>query len=204
MSRWSPPHLNYDFMLKELYDFVEWYLIRHLQRTISQREQVILDEAFEMIATTVAKQQQVCIHRDYHTQNLMLLPNNEIGILDFQNAMLGPITYDFVSLVKDCYKTWSDEKIHAWIVAFQKRLLDHGAAVPRIEEQFIRDVEIMGLQRHLKAILTYSRKKHRDNDGGYLQFIPIALNYINSLAGRYSELIPLVKVIHGNTDVEEK
>jgi len=204
MSRWSPPHLNYDFMLKELQDFQEWYLIRHLQRTISQREQVILDEAFEMIASVSANQQPVCIHRDYHTQNLMLLQNNEIGILDFQNAMLGPITYDFVSLVKDCYKTWPDEKIHAWIVAFQKRLLDHGAAVPRIKEQFIRDVEIMGLQRHLKAILTYARKKERDSDGGYLQFIPVALNYISNLTRRYSEFIPLVQVIQGNTDVKEE
>jgi len=195
MSAWSPPHLNYDFMLAELYDFVEWYLVRHLQRAISQRDKIILDEAFELIVNQAANQIQVCIHRDYHSQNLMLLKNDELGILDFQNAMLGPITYDFVSLAKDCYITWSNEKIHAWIIAFQKKLLDYGAPVPHKKEQFIRDVEMMGVQRHLKAILTFSRKKHRDNDGAYLQFIPVALNYINNLTKNYPELIPLVKLI---------
>lgn len=202
MSTWSPPHLNYDFMLNELHDFVEWYLVRHLQLDISQAEKAILDQAFEFIVTIAANQQQVCIHRDYHSQNLMLLKNNELGILDFQNAMLGPITYDFVSLVKDCYISWPHDKTYKWIIAFQKKLLDYGAAVPHVEEQFIRDVEIMGLQRHLKAILTFSRKKHRDNDAGYLQFIPVALNYISNITKNYSELVPLVKLIQNSRDVK--
>ena len=202
MSAWHPPHLNAEFMMKELYDFQEWYLVRHLQRKISEREQALLTEAFAWIVGIAARQAQVCIHRDYHSQNLMLLKDGELGILDFQNAMLGPITYDFASLAKDCYITWPNEKIQAWILAFHQRLLSEGASVPRLEAEFIRDVEIMGLQRHLKAILTYARKKHRDNDGSYLQFIPVALNYVKDLTGRYPELIPLVSVIQGNTDVK--
>lgn len=202
MSAWNPPHLNADFMMNELREFVEWYLVRHLQRRISEREQDVLEEAFTFIVTVASQQQQVCIHRDYHSQNLMLLKEGGLGILDFQNAMLGPITYDFVSLIKDCYIVWPSEKVSAWIGVFHQQLLKAGASVPRFEKDFIRDVEIMGLQRHLKAILTFSRKKHRDNDNGYLQFIPVALNYIGNLAGRYSELVPLVNVIQCSTDLK--
>lgn len=200
---WTLPRLDYDFLLKELHEFADWFLLTHLRLSLSKKEQLLLRQTFDFIATTSANQSQVCIHRDYHSQNLIRLATHETGIIDFQSAMLGPITYDLVSLVKDCYLVWPDAQARQWMLAFQQKLLAVGADIPSDKKAFLRDAEIMAVQRVLKAILTFARKFHRDNDDSYLQFIPVALNYIHDIAKQYSELTFLGEFLQRNKEVKE-
>ena len=201
---WKMPHLDEAFLLTEMQCFSEWYLQKHCGCEISTEQHKMLDATFANIAKIVAAQAQVCIHRDFHTQNLMRLADGEVGIIDFQSAMIGPITYDFVSLVKDCYCVWPSSQVFAWIEEFHQMLLaNNPALVPQSLTDFKKDVEMTGLQRHLKAILTYARKKHRDNDDSYLQFIPSALKYIQDVTSRYVELAPFHALMQDNVLIKE-
>lgn len=200
---WTLPHLDYEFMLNELYDFQTWYLERYLKKTISTEQQKILDQTFSSIARISSEQQQVCIHRDYHSQNLMRLANDNLGVLDFQSAMLGPITYDAASLLRDCYIAWPTAQVQNWVLSFHKKCLAAGAFVPKETKVFLRDFDFMALQRHLKAILTYARKKVRDSDNSYLQFIPCALNYVHETCRRYKELAAFYQLIQQCSPIRE-
>ena len=140
-----------------------------------------------MLVANALDQPQVFVHRDYHSRNLMLTEQENPGILDFQDAVEGPFTYDLASLLKDCYVKWPAEQVWQWALEFYKAV--DPATRERIdEEQFRRYFELMGAQRHLKAAGIFARLNHRDGKPGYLADIPRTLSYIVDLGSRYEEL----------------
>lgn len=182
------PYFNQDFMAQELLNFRTWFLEQHLEIKMKDEEHQLLTETFEKILALSTSQPQCFIHRDYHSKNLMVLPNNEVGVLDFQDAALGPITYDAVSLLRDCYIVWPTEEVEKWVLSYFSRLQEKGM-IQVSSEVFLKWFDWMGVQRHLKAIFIFSRKYHRDDVSDYLQYIPNALSYVMQVTGRYWELM---------------
>jgi N-acetylmuramate 1-kinase len=178
------PLFSADFMRQELQLSQEWFLEKHLGLDLNSETVNRLADFYDFLAITAASQPQVFMHRDYHSANLMLLPQDKVGILDFQDAFIGPVTYDLVSLLRDCYIAWPDEKIKGWALQYLAKLpeLKHVSA-----QQFLRWFDLMGMQRHLKALLTFARKFHRDNDANYLKHMPLTLNYLQTVSRHYSE-----------------
>lgn len=182
------PTFDKDFINQELTLFAEWFLIKQLRLNLSAKEQQLLQETFENIAAVIGSQPQIFIHRDYHSRNLMLLDDNQVGVLDFQDAMWGPCTYDIVSLLRDCYVTWPNEQVRAWALFYQRKA--HQAKIIDLcdDEQFLYWFDWTGIQRHMKAIGIFARLNLRDNKSLYLSDIPRALTYILETANNYPEL----------------
>lgn len=173
-------------MMQELSNFREWFLNQHLQIEINHSLDQLLNTMFQKLLHSAVTQPQSFIHRDYHSRNLMALPN-AIGILDFQDAAYGPITYDAVSLLRDCYIDWPEKDVQRWVLSYyeslcEKKLLDASA------DLFFRWFDWMGIQRHLKAIFIFARKYHRDGMNDYLQYIPRTLKYVVNVSQKYPEL----------------
>jgi len=187
IQNWTLKPFTSEFMRAELNLFREWFLEKHLGLTLTDSTNKILDASFDFLAESAARQPQVFMHRDYHSANLMILPDDKTGILDFQDAFRGPVTYDLVSLLRDCYIAWPEDLVYESVMYFYKKI-----ALPNVsEKEFIRWFDWMGMQRHLKALLTFSRKFRRDNNAGYLQHIPRTLNYILTISERYPETMAL-------------
>jgi N-acetylmuramate 1-kinase len=165
------PHYTVAFMQQELALCHEWYLTRYLGLGLSGAEQAVWDEATGLITTQLSQQSQVCMHRDFQSRNLMLLPQGGIGVIDFQDAMLGPLSYDIVSLLNDCYIDWP--------VAVVKPLLEQFCAINSLDDlEFQRCFYYSVLQRHLKNLGVFSRLAIRDKRPNYCQHIPRILNYL--------------------------
>lgn len=162
----------------------DWFL--HQLLGLSASVSPVVNQCYEQLINAALSQPQVFMHRDYHSANLMVLPNNKVGILDFQDAFIGPLTYDAVSLLRDCYIDWPMAKVQEWACYYA----DLHAIAP---EQFMRWFDWMGLQRHIKALMTFARKAVRDKQPRYLQFVPRTLNYIISVSASYPELKSLHK-----------
>lgn len=181
---------EYDAVLlrRELELFREWYLGRHLGLTLSSTQTAILDEAFTLLVHSALAQPQVWVHRDFHSRNLMVTPGNNPGILDFQDAVRGPATYDLVSLLRDCYIAWPLERIEKWALGYQTLALQSGLPVCKDKARFLREFDFMGVQRHLKATGIFARLNQRDGKPGYLNDIPRTLGYVVGISGRHPEL----------------
>jgi len=186
------PGFDADFMKNELNLFKEWFLKKHLKLKLSKTIQKILNNSFEILLYSAVSQPQCCIHRDYHSRNLMCLSDDQIGILDFQDAMIGPMTYDLVSLVRDCYIDWPVEQVNAWAEDFYMQYVRN---LISSKSEFMRYFDLMGIQRHLKAVFIFARKFHRDNADSYLKDIPRTLKYIIDVSQDYAELIELRKLM---------
>jgi N-acetylmuramate 1-kinase len=173
-----------EFMYQELQTAKEWFLQKHLRLELSAAAEKMLADYFYFIAELSASQPQVFMHRDYQSGNLLVLPVSQVGILDFQDAFVGPVTYDLVSLLRDCYIAWPNAWVQRWALQYKN-------SVPSLfqvkDELFLRWFDVMGMQRHVKALLTFTRKFHRDGNPNYLQHIPRTLNYIMTAAQRYPE-----------------
>lgn len=179
---WDVPLFTAEKMREELEGYKEWFLKMHLGLQLTPSTEKALGACFDFLAAAAAGQPQVFMHRDYHSANLMVLPQNKIGMLDFQDAFIGPVTYDLVSLLRDCYIDWPE----AWVIQLALQYRDQLGLVVS-DAEFIRWFDLMGLQRHLKALLTFSRKFHRDGNEKYVQYIPRTVNYIATIGERYSE-----------------
>lgn len=180
---WTLKPFTDEFMRAELDLFKEWFLEKHLMLTLPDSTNSMLDETFDCLAKDIASQPQVFMHRDYHSANLMVLPQDKIGVLDFQDAFYGPVTYDLVSLLRDCYISWPELMVEDLVRFFYEKI-----NVPSVGfREFLRWFDWMGMQRHLKALLTFSRKFRRDNNPHYLQHIPRTLNYVLTVSERYAE-----------------
>jgi aminoglycoside/choline kinase family phosphotransferase len=188
-----PPY-DEALLLREMELFREWYLGRHLGLVLSPGEQRLLDETFHHLAQSALAQPSVAVHRDYHSRNLMVAAHNP-GILDFQDAVHGPLTYDLVSLLRDCYIAWPRARVEAWALGYQELAIDSGVLRLRDEERFLRWFDWMGVQRHLKASGIFARLNHRDGKPGYLNDIPRTLGYVREVAGRYPELAGLGEIV---------
>lgn len=182
VSGYAVPGFTKTFMREEMNWFQEWFLEKHLNLFVTDQENKMLARSFDLLAEAAASQPQIFMHRDYHSANLMVLPENKIGVLDFQDAFIGPVTYDLVSLLRDCYIDWPNDLIVKLALHYQ-RILGINAS----ESEFLRWFDWMGIQRHLKALLTFSRKYRRDQNANYLQYIPRTLNYVLQSTEKYPE-----------------
>lgn len=168
--------------------FRQWLLERHLGLTLSEEESRILSQAMGLLAESALQQPRVCVHRDYHSRNLLVTASPSPGIIDFQDAVLGPVTYDLVSLLRDCYVAWPEQRVREWALGYYQLALQSGVLRSVPEERFLRWFDLMGVQRHLKASGIFARLNHRDHKPGYLADIPRTLGYVAGVAARYPEL----------------
>ncbi len=188
-SRLPAPHLSlpaYDPALleKELDIFYQWFIERHCGLSIS----MILRQSLNKLLIDSALEQPVFfVHRDFHSRNLMVVEHNSPAVIDFQDAVIGPVTYDLASLLRDCYIQWPEEDVEEWLNQYYQRLLSAGLiTTPWLT--FKRWFDLMGLQRHLKAIGIFARLNYRDQKPGYLADIPRTLNYIRQVCESYPSL----------------
>jgi aminoglycoside/choline kinase family phosphotransferase len=187
-------------LLSEMELFREWLLGRHLDIAQHDGQAATIDAAFEQLADNALQQPQVCVHRDYHSRNLMLTEVNNPGILDFQDAVIGPVTYDLVSLLRDCYIAWPRARVEDWALGYQQLALQSGILRDEHEDpvRFLRWFDLMGMQRHLKAAGIFARLNHRDGKPGYLGDIPRTLGYVVEVAQRYDELAAFGEFVETN------
>ncbi|MDX1902215.1 MAG: phosphotransferase [Gammaproteobacteria bacterium] len=192
VADWKLPHFDAEWVMKEFILFKEWYLERYLALTLSNKFDLALQRVFHFLTESIVAQPTLFMHRDFHSANLLVLPNDQVGILDFQDAFIGPITYDLVSLLRDCYISWPEEIVQKWVLQYyaQQKYQRHFS-----ETDFLRWFDLMGIQRHLKALMTFSRKYCRDQNANYLQHMPRTLNYILQASQKYAECLPLCDLI---------
>jgi hypothetical protein len=181
-------------LTRELKIFDEWFLGKHLGITLTPAQTEMLDATHVVLKRSALEQPRVGVHRDYHSRNLMVTPRDNPGVLDFQDALYGPITYDLVSLLRDCYIAWPHERVAHWVECHRAALVSHGVDV-NDAGQFMKWFDLMGMQRHLKAIGIFARLNHRDGKPGYLKDIPRTLGYVVQVCGRYSELREMEKLL---------
>ena len=191
------PAYDETLLRNELNLFPDWYLEKQLKISVSAKQKEVLEQIFEILIKNSLEQPQVCVHRDYHSRNLMVNKNNTDapGIIDFQDAVIGAVTYDLVSLLKDCYIDWPREKIETWVKYFHTEAESLGIINKVSFDKFLRWFDLMGLQRHLKVAGIFSRLKHRDGKTGYLKDIPRTMDYVFDVLERYPEFKPLQKLL---------
>lgn len=187
----------YDKMLlkREMQLFNDWFLAKHVQVSLSEDENVGLSLVYEALVENALTQNQVWVHRDFHSRNLMLTSKNNPGVIDFQDAVEGPITYDLVSLLRDCYINWPIEKVEVWVESYLTQLQSRNMCQDTSVETFKKWFDLMGVQRHLKAIGIFSRLNYRDGKSGYLNDIPRTLGYVQQVTAKYNELTVLNQLI---------
>lgn len=193
---------DYDRALlhRELMLFPDWYLSKHLGATLTDTQTAELNKVFDILLANNLAQPQVYVHRDYHSRNLMVLERGNPGILDFQDAVYGPLTYDLVSLLRDAYVEWDEEMVLDWAIRYWERARRAGLPVNPDIDAFYRDFEFMGLQRHLKVLGIFARLCHRDGKDAYLKDLPLVMAYTRKTAHRYIELKPLIRLLDAFED----
>lgn len=189
------PTFDEHLIFTELARFREWYVERHLKKTLTAAQERILKDSFQGIIQRFLKIPTVCVHRDYHSRNLLLLPNQAIGIIDFQDAVWGPITYDLVSLLRDCYIRWPQDQVISWVLKFKELLIAQNILRECSDATFIEWFDWVSVQRHLKIVGIFARLKERDGKEGYLRDIPLAYHYLLTVCDSYRELQPLRELL---------
>ena len=188
-----PPY-DEALLRRELDLFPDWYLAKHLEIEIDATMRETLARTFALVLANNLAQPRVYVHRDYHSRNLMVSDPNP-GVLDFQDAVLGPITYDLVSLLRDAYVAWDEERQIDWAVRYWERARKARLPVDADFGAFWRDFEWMGVQRQLKVLGIFARLSHRDGKNGYLADMPRVMAYLRGACGRYSALAPLLRLL---------
>ena len=189
---------NYDAAMlgREMQLFPDWYVTQHLKTTLTPEQQVVLNNTFKLLSESILAQGQVFVHRDYHSRNLMLTAENNPGILDFQDAVYGAISYDLVSLLKDAYIGWDEEQVIDWAVRYWQPAKKAGLPIPDDFSEFYRDFEWMGAQRHIKVLGIFARLSYRDGKHNYLNDMPIVMAYLRKVCERYVELRPMLRLLN--------
>ncbi|HSS70721.1 MAG TPA: phosphotransferase [Casimicrobiaceae bacterium] len=201
LTRWQlasreealPPY-DETLLKRELALFPDWYVAKHLALELTAEQRATLDAAFELIVANNLAQPQVFVHRDYHSRNLMVTDPNP-GVVDFQDAVYGPITYDLVSLLRDAYIEWDEERQLDWAARYWERARDAALPVATDFSAFWRDFEWMGVQRQLKVLGIFARLYHRDGKDAYLKDMPRVMRYLRGACARYRELFPLARLL---------
>ncbi|WP_036170598.1 aminoglycoside phosphotransferase family protein [Massilia sp. 9096] len=194
------PEFDRAFVLRELNLFPEWFIGRHLGVEMDDKQRAQLDKVFEAITVNVLSQQQVFMHRDFHSRNLMFLDQGNPGVLDFQDAVYGPVTYDLASLLRDAYIQWDEEFVLDWVVRYWQSAKGVGLPVNPDIDAFYRDFEYMALQRHLKILGIFCRLNYRDGKTHYMGDLPTVMDYVRKTANRYIELKPLARLLDSFED----
>ena len=185
-ARTLPPY-DRPLLLREMELMPEWFLDRHLGLPVGPSERQMLDRLFDSLVKAAVSQPMAFVHRDYHSRNLLLTTERNPGILDFQDAVWGPITYDAVSLLKDCYIAWPRQRVLAWLNDYRERLIRTGVTSVGKAADFVRWFDLMGLQRHIKVLGIFARLYYRDAKRGYLNDLPRVLDYTRDTAAAYEE-----------------
>ena len=188
------PSYDKALLMREMYLFPEWYVAKHLQVTLDDKQNAALETVFQRILQNNLAQPRVFVHRDYHSRNLMVSTPNP-GILDFQDAVYGPITYDLASLFKDAYIHWEEAEVLDWLIRYWEKARKSGLPVHSSFADFFRDYEWMGVQRHLKVLGIFARLYHRDSKDGYLKDLPRVMDYLRRACERYVDLKPLLHIL---------
>ena len=209
-----PPY-DEKLLMREMRLFPEWYIAKHLQTTLNEKQSTMLEKIFQRILHNNLAQPRVYVHRDYHSRNLMVIESplsnslpqagertnekgnflSSPGILDFQDAVYGPITYDLASLFKDAYVRWEEAEILGWLITYWEKARKAGLPVHADFADFYRDYEWMGVQRHLKVLGIFARLYHRDGKEGYLKDLPLVMEYVRKVCERYIDLKPLLRLL---------
>ena len=188
------PAYDAPLLMREMHLFPDWYIAKHLQAQLTAKQAAVLENALQLILDNVLAQPVVYVHRDYHSRNLMRSSPNPGG-LDFQDAVHGPITYDLVSLYKDAYIAWDEERVIDWTIRYWEAARRARLPVADDYGAFYRDFEWMGIQRHIKVLGIFARLYHRDGKAGYLNDMPLVLDYLRKACSRYRALGPFLEVL---------
>ncbi len=192
------PEFDEAFIRTELELMPTWFLERHLQHTLSCGDWDVVEAAFTLLTRALRAQPQTFMHRDFHSRNLMRVKHNNPGVIDFQGAMRGPISYDLASLLRDCYIVWPAARVDAWVERYHQRLV--AARACDVDAATFRQwFDLAGLQRHLKVLGIFCRLNYRDGKSGYLADLPRVLDYVLGVARRYAEFAPLAEMIERAT-----
>lgn len=196
------PSYDRALLMREMELMPEWFLRRHLGLQISAAERGMLDRLFETLAQTALAQPATFVHRDYHSRNLLVTGANNPGILDFQDAVRGPVTYDLVSLLKDCYVEWPAQRVTAWALRYREQLLAKGFPLDATETEFIHGFDLVGLQRHIKVLGIFARLHYRDGKPQYLRDLPRVLRYTRDAAANYAQTAEFAEFIAERVEPE--
>ncbi|HEY6094834.1 MAG TPA: phosphotransferase [Gallionellaceae bacterium] len=188
------PAYDEALLLREMRLFPEWYVARHLKVTLNAQQDALLEAVFQCIVQNNLAQPRTYVHRDYHSRNLMVTEPNP-GILDFQDAVYGPITYDLASLFKDAYIRWEEADVMDWLIRYWEKARKAGLPIHADFGDFYRDYEWMGVQRHIKVLGIFARLYHRDGKDGYLMDMPLVMDYLRRACERYIDLKPLLNLL---------
>ncbi|MEO6079317.1 MAG: phosphotransferase [Steroidobacteraceae bacterium] len=190
-ARQLPPY-DHATLLREMQLLPDWYCRHHLRLDPDAAGLQVLHETFELLVTEALAQPQVFVHRDYHSRNLMITARRSPGVIDFQDALHGPVGYDLASILKDCYIAWPRPRVETWVASYRDRLLAGGvqgsALAGDSAAQFLRWFDLIGLQRHIKVLGIFARLCWRDGKTGYLADLPRTLAYVQDVAHAYPEL----------------
>ncbi len=184
----SVPLYDHEKLLAEMQLFNDWFIDQNIKIELNPSQQKIISETFEWLAQMALQQPQVWVHRDYHSRNLMVCEKNNPGVLDFQDAVIGAVTYDLVSLLKDCYIAWPRERVETWVAEYQAKALAAGIRGIEDTAQLLRWFDAMGAQRHIKVLGIFSRLFYRDGKAGYLKDIPLVFDYVLDACERLPEM----------------
>ena len=189
-----PPY-SADKLMAEMQLFEDWYVGRHMGSSLTTDEKNQLSKLMQWLTQSALAQPQVMVHRDYHSRNLMLTTERNPGIIDFQDAVIGPISYDLVSLLRDAYIQWDEAQQLDWAIRYWQDARSAGLPIREDFADFWRDFELMGLQRHLKVLGIFARLFHRDGKENYLKDLPLVLQYTRSAASRYIGCAGLLRLL---------
>jgi aminoglycoside/choline kinase family phosphotransferase len=191
----SLPEYDEAFLRRELALFDDWFLVSILGDTLAAEASDRLASSYDCLVASALEQPRVCVHRDYHSRNLMVLERGNPGILDFQDAVLGPVTYDLVSLLRDCYVAWPSERVLDWASGYFHLARQSGVIQEDDLDRFLRWFDYMGVQRHLKACGIFARLDRRDGRRQYLADIPRTLAYVVAVTEKDPHLSGLSRLL---------
>ncbi|MEH6549169.1 MAG: phosphotransferase [Pseudomonadales bacterium] len=184
---WTMPSYSTELLQDEMELFRHWFVGEMLGVSLDEGSNRLIDRLFAQLVESACQQPVVCVHRDFHSRNLMLISDGNIGVIDFQDAVAGPITYDLVSLYKDCYLRWPRRRVLEWVEVYRQQATKAlGLNLPD-EAEFIRQFDWMGMQRHLKVLGIFARLWLRDGKSGYLKDLPLVLAYTREMMALYPE-----------------
>lgn len=186
---------------QEMELFREWFVPYRTSSALTTTDHDTIDETFRILAASALEQPRVWVHRDFHSRNLMVTDSDNPGVLDFQDAVSGPVTYDLVSLLRDCYVVWPAERVDEWLSDYFDRIRPALGDGTVGREQFVRWFDWMGVQRHIKVLGIFARLFHRDGKADYLEDLPVVYAYVRDVCGEYPELQPFRSLIE-SMDVE--
>lgn len=181
-----------DLLQEELGRFPAWFVQALLKYEPTQEEHALLEDVFGLLTEVALEQPRVLVHRDFHSRNLMPQADGTLGVIDFQDAVLGPVSYDLVSLLRDCYVRWPAARVHQWALDYRRRLQAAGKLEGVDAARFLRWFDLMGLQRHIKVLGTFARLYLRDGKPGYLADLPRVIDYVLEVAERHAPEEPAI------------